>query len=177
MKTLSLLSSDKQHNGENLTCCYGWLKSMWGDAFIVFNNLGLIYIGFPQNNIATDIISELQVQWPLAQWQAITAIPQPYSNVFTNSNNVTLVLKGTTFQLSVWQALLEIPTGAVSTYSEIAKKINRPKAWRAVGSAVGKNPISYLVPCHRVLPASGGYGQYLWGQELKKQLLISEGIK
>lgn len=85
-------------------------------------------------------------------------------------------LLGTPFQLDVWQALLEIPFGGTSTYGALAAQIGRPKAFRAVGSAVGDNPIYYAIPCHRVLPASGGIGNYFWGPEIKKALLDWEKI-
>ena len=80
-------------------------------------------------------------------------------------------LMGTSFQLDVWKALLNIPFGGTTTYGALAAEIGRPKAFRAVGSAVGDNPIFYAVPCHRVLPASGGVGNYYWGPEIKKALL------
>jgi AraC family transcriptional regulator, regulatory protein of adaptative response / methylated-DNA-[protein]-cysteine methyltransferase len=80
-------------------------------------------------------------------------------------------LLGTPFQLDVWKALLNIPFGGTTTYGALAGEIGRPKAFRAVGSAVGDNPIFYAVPCHRVLPASGGVGNYYWGPEIKKALL------
>lgn len=80
-------------------------------------------------------------------------------------------LLGTPFQLDVWNALLRIPFGGTSTYGALAAEIGRPKAFRAVGSAVGDNPIFYAIPCHRVLPASGGIGNYYWGPEIKKALL------
>lgn len=82
---------------------------------------------------------------------------------------------GTPFQEAVWQALLEIPCGAVQTYSDIAAKINHPKAVRAVGTAIGANPVSILIPCHRVLPKAGGVGQYYWGADMKSALLKLEG--
>lgn len=83
-------------------------------------------------------------------------------------------LLGTPFQLDVWNALLKIPFGGTSTYGALAAEIGRPKAFRAVGSAVGDNPIFYAIPCHRVLPASGGIGNYFWGPEIKKALLVWE---
>lgn len=85
-------------------------------------------------------------------------------------------LLGTPFQLDVWKALLNIPFGGTSTYGALAAEIGRPKAFRAVGSAVGENPIFYAVPCHRVLPASGGVGNYYWGREIKKALLDWEKL-
>jgi len=80
-------------------------------------------------------------------------------------------LLGTPFQLDVWNALLNIPFGGTTTYGALAAEIGRPKAFRAVGSAVGENPIFYAIPCHRVLPASGGIGNYFWGSEIKKAIL------
>jgi AraC family transcriptional regulator, regulatory protein of adaptative response / methylated-DNA-[protein]-cysteine methyltransferase len=80
-------------------------------------------------------------------------------------------LLGTPFQVEVWKSLLEIQTGTTSTYKDIATKIDHPKAFRAVGTAVGANPVFFVIPCHRVLPASGKIGNYRWGSELKKTIL------
>jgi len=80
-------------------------------------------------------------------------------------------LLGTPFQLDVWSALLNIPFGGTTTYGTLAAEIGRPKAYRAVGSAVGDNPIFWAIPCHRVLPASGGIGNYFWGPAIKKSIL------
>jgi AraC family transcriptional regulator, regulatory protein of adaptative response / methylated-DNA-[protein]-cysteine methyltransferase len=85
-------------------------------------------------------------------------------------------LTGTPFQLKVWNALLQIPFGETSTYGKIALEIGNPKASRAVGCAVGNNPVFYLIPCHRVLPATGKIGNYLWGSGMKQELLNLESI-
>ena len=92
-----------------------------------------------------------------------------------SSNEIVLHLYGTDFQIKVWRALLEIPFGNTSTYSDIAKAINNPRALRAVGTAIGRNPVAILVPCHRVLRSDGGIGGYYWGIEKKKILLEWEG--
>jgi AraC family transcriptional regulator, regulatory protein of adaptative response / methylated-DNA-[protein]-cysteine methyltransferase len=89
--------------------------------------------------------------------------------------NLTFHLKGTPFQLDVWKALLDIPFGRTCTYGDIARIIGKPKAFRAVGSAVGSNPIFFAIPCHRVLPTTGGIGNYFWGAEVKRYLLNWEG--
>lgn len=89
-------------------------------------------------------------------------------------SDLTFHLMGTPFQLDVWNALLQIPLGGTTTYGALAAQIGRPKAFRAVGSAVGDNPIFYAIPCHRVLPASGGIGNYFWGPEIKEKLLVWE---
>lgn len=88
--------------------------------------------------------------------------------------NMDLDLYGTPFQLSVWRALLIIPHGKIATYHDIASYIGNPKATRAVGTAIGKNPISIIIPCHRVIRTDGGLGEYLWGQDLKSHLLALE---
>jgi len=85
-----------------------------------------------------------------------------------------LALKGTDFQKQVWRALLDVPCGHTTTYGEVASRLGRPKAHRAVGAAVGANPVCLLIPCHRVLPASGGVGGYRWGADRKRALLDAE---
>jgi len=89
--------------------------------------------------------------------------------------DITLDLRGTDFQKSVWAALVGIQKGAVCTYGDVARAIGKPKAARAVGSAVGENPVSLIVPCHRVVQGSGGLGNYGWGVDIKRDLLVREG--
>ena len=89
---------------------------------------------------------------------------------------IKLDLRGTEFQRDVWEALLHIPKGQVISYGDVANDIGRPKASRAVGSAVGENPVSLVVPCHRVVQSSGGLGNYGWGIDLKKKILEEEGV-
>ncbi len=91
-------------------------------------------------------------------------------------SDIQLDLRGTEFQREVWQALLQIPRGQVISYGDVANDIGRPKASRAVGSAVGENPVSLVVPCHRVVQSSGGLGNYGWGVELKEKILHLEGV-
>ena len=91
-------------------------------------------------------------------------------------SSIEVDLRGTDFQVHVWNALREIGRGYVCAYSEIAEMINRPDAVRAVGTAVGDNPVSIIVPCHRVVQKDGKLGNYGWGVELKKKLLIKEGV-
>ena len=92
------------------------------------------------------------------------------------SDEIVLHLYGTDFQIKVWRALLEIPFGKTSTYSEIAKSINNPRALRAVGTAIGRNPVAVIIPCHRVLRTDGGIGGYYWGVGKKKMLLEWEKV-
>lgn len=92
------------------------------------------------------------------------------------TTDICLHLKGTPFQLKVWNVLLNIPRGKVSTYREIAEHIGHSRAYRAVGSAVGANPVAIVIPCHRVLPANGGIGNYKWGINRKARLLDIERV-
>ncbi|MCZ2121384.1 MAG: MGMT family protein, partial [Anaerolineales bacterium] len=88
-----------------------------------------------------------------------------------------LHLQGTNFQIKVWEALLHIPSGAVTTYEQIAAQIGKPRAVRAVGTAVGHNPIAYLIPCHRVIRKTGEFGNYLYGSARKKAMLAKESME
>jgi AraC family transcriptional regulator, regulatory protein of adaptative response / methylated-DNA-[protein]-cysteine methyltransferase len=101
--------------------------------------------------------------------------------VFNNNVNewhkIKLHVKGTDFQLKVWETLLTIPTGQLSTYGNIAAKINNPKASRAVGSAIGDNPVAFLIPCHRVIQSTGIFGGYMWGPKRKTAMIGWEGVK
>jgi|SRR6056297_376696 len=91
--------------------------------------------------------------------------------------NIDLHVKGTPFQISVWETLLRIPEGDLRNCSDIAKEIDNPKAVRAVGSAIGSNPVAYFIPCHRIVPAAGGFGQYRWGINRKVAMIGWEGVK
>jgi AraC family transcriptional regulator of adaptative response/methylated-DNA-[protein]-cysteine methyltransferase len=173
-----LEKTDAFYHGQGLTITYAMVKSPVGDCFIANSAAGIVYLGFPERSQVQPLLTMLARVWPLATFsgedekliqalsQRIFALPE--------STGITLLVKGTPFQLRVWQALLDIPPAATRTYSDIARQIQYPQAHRAVGSAVGKNPVSYLVPCHRVLPKSGGVGNYLWGASCKEKLLAAE---
>jgi len=98
-------------------------------------------------------------------------------NLLSGADPTHLHLIGAPFQIKVWEALLSVPTGQVTTYSDIARHIGHPTAVRAVGTAVGRNPISWLIPCHRALRKSGGLGGYHWGLPVKRALLAWEGAR
>jgi AraC family transcriptional regulator of adaptative response/methylated-DNA-[protein]-cysteine methyltransferase len=101
------------------------------------------------------------------------------SSIFSGDGSespLRLHLRGTNFQIKVWEALLQIPTGALTTYEQIAARIGKPAALRAVGTAVGHNPIAYLIPCHRVIRKTGEYGNYRYGSARKKVMLAKEFV-
>lgn len=118
-------------------------------------------------------VEKLQKTFPGASLKAsVQSDHLDFMKVFTKEPvSLHFHLLGTPFQLEVWRALLNIPYGSTTTYGTLAAQIGRSKAFRAVGSAVGDNPIFLAIPCHRVLPASGGIGNYFWGPEIKKTIL------
>ena len=130
-------------------------------------------------------ISELSQTWPQAIIKAISSSNQASEFTFiaqnlfdrkAKNNRFNLLSHGTTFHLEVWAALLSLKGGIVATYSQLAQFIARPKAFQAVGTAVSKNPIAYLIPCHRIIAKSGNPYSYRWGKDLKADILSWEGV-
>lgn len=131
-------------------------------------------MAFADNEAAA--FEALQQAFPNAQYhQRVDLIQQNALFIFSHDwkklNQVKLHLKGTAFQIKVWEALLKIPMGQLSTYGNIAKHLHNPKASRAVGTAVGDNPVAFLIPCHRVIQSTGVIGQYHWGS-IRKTAMI-----
>ena len=100
-----------------------------------------------------------------------------FQNDWSKLNQIKLHLKGTDFQLKVWETVLKIPMGQLSTYGNIAQKLERPSASRAVGTAIGSNPVAFLIPCHRVIQSTGNLGGYMWGNNRKTSIIGWEGAK
>ena len=100
-----------------------------------------------------------------------------FQNDWSKLSEIKLHLKGTDFQLKVWETLLKIPMGQLSTYGSIAQKIDKPNASRAVGTAIGSNPVAFLIPCHRVIQSSGTFGGYMWGNTRKTAIIGWEGAQ
>ena len=167
--------------GINLQIKYATHQTPFGRCFIAITERGICQLEFidTDNGTATSI-SRLQKAWPNAaiiKDQNVTGrtIQQIFSPLEKLGNKpLFLLLQGTNFQLQVWQALLRIPEGCVTSYGDLAKKIGRPTASRAIGTAIGNNPISYLIPCHRVLRSDGGMGGYRWGVDRKLVMLGTE---
>lgn len=171
-----------QRGGLGVTVRYGFHPTPFGDCLIAVTSRGVCHLAFVEPVTRQEALARLEHDWPLAQLvpdqhatraAAATAFPPPGSSAVPS---LALHVKGTNFQLKVWKALLEIPVGDVTTYGAIATKLGDPKASRAVGTAVGANPVSYLIPCHRVIRASGEMGGYAWGVERKKVMLRREAM-
>jgi AraC family transcriptional regulator of adaptative response/methylated-DNA-[protein]-cysteine methyltransferase len=123
-----------------------------------------------------DCVERLQESWSAAALRENceftgSIIERIFGQDRDNPSSITLYLKGTNFQLKVWHALLEIPSGHLTCYQQIARQIGKPKAERAVGNAVGSNPVAFVIPCHRVIRKSGEFGEYRWGTARKKAML------
>ena len=172
---------DYAQEGEGLTIYWGWFESPFGPALVMGTDKGICGIGFAAETGADHAMEDLTGRWPKARYVEDSMRLRPWVLSAFGAENALeptpLFLIGAPFQIKVWEALMRIPSGHVTTYSEIAQSIGNPKAVRAVGTAVGRNPISYLIPCHRALRKSGGLGGYHWGLPVKRALLAWESAR
>lgn len=154
----------------NITCGYGF--SPFGKVLLGFTCKGICYMEFCDNN-EKELLQNLMQHWFKAKLvQDDKQVQNKLNDIFLDQTPFKLFVKGTNFQINVWKALLNIPSGTVTTYQNIAQSIDKPKAVRAVASAIGSNTIAYLIPCHRVIGKSGAMSGYRWGLE-RKQIAIS----
>ncbi len=165
-----------KEKGKNVQITYGYGQTPFGEALIAFTDKGICYLGFIDNN--KDVIFErFQELWENGTLVFDEKKANDYlENIFIKNKKYNLLVKGTNLQVNVWKALLNLPNGVVSTYQDIANFVEKPKAVRAVASAIGKNPIGYLIPCHRVIAKSGAMSGYRWGLERKRILIAYESI-
>ena len=163
--------------GEGLKMYYGFHPSPFGLALVIATERGLAGLAFADPGGQRPALEDMQRRWPHATYIEDSARTAPLaSRIFDSSmwnptEPLRIVMIGTDFEVRVWETLLSIPMGKASTYSDIANKIGKPKAARAVGAAVGKNPMSFVVPCHRVLGKSGDITGYHWGLTRKRAML------
>lgn len=137
------------------------------NVLIASTNKGICYIAFYKKQ--EDALIELSNQFPIATFEEEK---NNYFSIFSKENKAyNFHLKGTVFQLKIWNELLNIPFGTLATYQDLANKINQEKAHRAVGTAIGKNVIAFLIPCHRIIQSSGKFGNYKWSAEQKEKLI------
>ncbi len=161
--------------GSGLTLVTGFADTPFGRALLASTARGLSHLGFVEAGGEKAALRELALQWPGARLQQDDGAAQRLADSIWSEGGagvpVRLAVKGTNFQLKVWRALLETAAGAPTTYGELARAAGRPAAARAVGAAVGANPVAWLIPCHNVLRAGGGLGGYHWGPERKRAML------
>lgn len=166
--------------GEGLTIREGWFDTPFGPAVVMGTEKGICGMGFAADMGADTAVEDLRRRWPKATYVADTATLRPWvQSAFgpPTQTETPIHLIGAPFQIKVWEALLSVPTGYVTTYSQLAGAVGHPKAVRAVGTAVGRNPISYLIPCHRALRKSGELGGYHWGLPVKRAILAWESAR
>lgn len=161
--------------GENLTIHFSIRECQFGDYMVASTGKGICNLFFFDGN-DTAVRQELQNNWPKAliregKDQDQEKVANFFRHDFNERDKIKLHLKGTQFQLKVWEALLKIPQGNLSTYGTIAQHIQKPSASRAVGTAIGSNPIAFLIPCHRVIQSIGGIGGFRWGTSRKKAMI------
>jgi AraC family transcriptional regulator of adaptative response/methylated-DNA-[protein]-cysteine methyltransferase len=172
-----------KQKAKGLIIDYGFHPSPLGECFIAVTDRGLCAVSFIDKDDQKECLEDFRKTWKnakLNQDQEKTGkyVAQIFSSTGSRKKeaSLNLVCKGTNFQIKVWEALLKIPSGKVVTYGAIAKMIGHPKAVRAVGTAVGKNPIAYLIPCHRVIREAGHLGGYRWGIARKRAILGMEAV-
>jgi len=172
----AMTPGDYKQGGGGVEIFYGVQPSPFGPCFIGETERGVAALGFAEDGAPDAPLADFRQRWPNAEFRhdparsAATA-----AHIFgASSGRLALDLRGTNFQLKVWEALLRIPPGAVVSYDALAGALQKPGAARAVGSAVAANPVSYLIPCHRVIRKSGRFHNYYWGPERKRAMLAWE---
>ena len=182
VNTEAVTPGEYKSGGAGLTIRYGLHHTPFGKCLIATTERGICHLGFVQASEG-NVIDELAADWKQAKMKEdykSTAplieliFPTERTRLDTTSQPLSLHLRGTNFQIKVWEALLKIPAGATTTYEQIAAQIGNPNAVRAVGTAVGHNPIAVVVPCHRVIRKTGEFGNYRYGTARKKALLARE---
>ncbi len=167
--------------GEGLTIRYGYHFTPFGRCFLAIADRGICGLAFIEAGTEAAELEAFRQKWPFARLvreEAVTS--QTVHQIFGNPAEhrpLRLLVQGSPFQLRVWDALLHIPPGAVSTYEQIARSIGQPGAQRAVGTAIGSNPVAYLIPCHRVIRKTGHWGGYRWGSSRKPAMIGWEMVR
>jgi AraC family transcriptional regulator of adaptative response/methylated-DNA-[protein]-cysteine methyltransferase len=173
----AMTPGDYKSGGAGLTMRFGFHPSPFGEAILVATKRGLAGLGFVDDGDREAALADMRARWPKADYVEDQAATAPLAGRIFDplrwaaEQPLRVVLIGTDFEVRVWQTLLRIPLGRATTYSDIASRIGKPSAARAVGAAVGKNPLSFVVPCHRVLGRSGALTGYHWGLTRKQAIL------
>ena len=183
----TVVTSPRTQRGDGLVLKTGWATTRLGNLLMALGPHGLCWLGFAVGKDKQETVRRLHAFFPRATFQDDPHVLAPFAKRIDQAWQsrpfrmgeapVPLDLYGAAFELSVWRALLSIPYGEVVSYGDIARSIGTPRAARAVGSAVGDNPVSLLIPCHRVVLSDGKIGHYGWGTPLKRTLLGLEQDK
>ncbi len=172
--------AEYKNGGKNLNINYSFSESPFGEIITASTEKGICCMAFTENK--ENALRDLVNKFPNASFfETIDEFQTSALSIFhkdwTELNTIKLHLKGTDFQLKVWESLLTIPLGKLSTYGKLAEKIGSAKASRAVGTAIGSNPVAFLIPCHRVIQSTGKIGGYMWGSDRKQMMIGWESAK
>jgi len=181
MKIEGMTPGEYKNGGEQLRINYSFAESPFGTILVASTPKGICYMAFADGS-DDEAFLELQAHFPNAAYNHfLDSIQQNAIFIFTQDwsklSEIKLHLKGTAFQLKVWETLLKVPMGGLITYGKLAGNLQNPNASRAVGSAVGDNPVAFLIPCHRVIRSTGETGQYHWGSQRKNAMIGWEASK
>jgi len=180
VSTEALTPGEARRQGADLTIGTGFGPTPFGEALVGWTERGLCFLGFCRVKGRGHAEAELRSQWPRARWLADDqAADRWLQRIFARFDDqpVRVWLRGSPFQIKVWEALIRIPAGSSCTYGQIARHVGKKGAARAVGSAVGNNPISWLIPCHRVITSMATPGGYRWGIPTKLAMIGLEGTR
>ncbi|WP_291149154.1 bifunctional helix-turn-helix domain-containing protein/methylated-DNA--[protein]-cysteine S-methyltransferase [Flavobacterium sp. UBA7680] len=170
--------AEYKNGGKNLEINYSFAESPFGNIIVASTQKGVCFMAFAEDEAIG--FNDLKYKFPNAAFSRKLDLAQQnalfiFQNDWSKLSEIKLHLKGTDFQLKVWETLLKIPMGQLSTYGTIAHQIQKPNASRAVGTAIGSNPVAFLIPCHRVIQSSGIFGGYMWGNTRKTAIIGWEG--
>lgn len=182
LKIEAMTPGEYARGGEGLVIEYGFHPSPFGTALLMTTGKGLCGLAFADDGEEDAALADMKARWPKAEYRegsgrARALAEQIFDAARGNDVPIGLHLLGTPWQIKVWEALLAIPEGRLTTYKAIAKAMSKERASRAVGTAVGRNPISYLIPCHRVLGSDGALHGYHWGLSRKRAMLAVEAAR
>ncbi|MGD0124784.1 MAG: methylated-DNA--[protein]-cysteine S-methyltransferase [Terriglobia bacterium] len=181
--TEAMTPGEFKAKGAGLEISYGFHPSPFGECLLAVTERGICGLGFVQERDRKQALEDFKQRWPAAKFQENPEKTRTYMDgIFdakkrNGARTVKLLLMGTNFQIKVWEALLRIPSGSVVSYEDLARHLGHPSAARAVGGAVGRNPISFLIPCHRAIRKMGITGDYHWGAARKKAILAWEAAR
>ncbi|MGE6316587.1 bifunctional transcriptional activator/DNA repair enzyme AdaA [Shewanella baltica] len=169
--------------GKQVHIDYGVHATPFGPMFVAVTQRGVCRAEFMDFNSLEELLDDLHNAWPLSSIRESLASTRRAIDAFFSSGTasrqgpLSLDVTGTNFQIAVWRALLKIPTGAVASYAEVARSLGAPRSARAVGNAIGANPVALLIPCHRVIQQSGALGGYRWGPTKKLMVQTWEKMR
>lgn len=172
--------AEYKNGGKNLFINYSFAESPFGNLIVASTEKGVCFMAFADSEEIG--FEDLKHKFPNATFSRKLDLVQQnalfiFQNDWSKLSEIKLHLKGTDFQLKVWETLLKIPMGQLSTYGSIAQQIAKPNASRAVGTAIGSNPVAFLIPCHRVIQSTGTFGGYMWGNTRKTAIIGWEGAQ